>query len=312
MLKTLKTFALFSALVLLSACGATGPKYAEYEQKIAPVQQDHGRIYIYRILSLGWAVQPEVKLNGEVVGTAVPNGFFYVDRPAGNYEILTSTEVDRKLTLTLESGQTRYVRLGISAGFFVGHVYPELVEPSVGAREIQETQYTGGPLQESSPSDAITAATATASDVSGKKEVSESIPTITVAIFPFSRSLEGNFNDANFLLPAFAHQYISENRQLRLSASYYEDKQTKIGNKTDYWSPTSRPLVSRIFSDGARIDVDVILMYSYSGKYTIDDRFDVTAYLFDVRNRRSYELSGDENNYKQITEDLFKKVTAIQ
>ena len=86
MLKTLKTFALFSALVLLSACGATGPKYAEYEQKIAPVQQDHIRIYIYRILSLGWAVQPEVKLNGEVVGTAVPNGFFYVDRPAGNYE----------------------------------------------------------------------------------------------------------------------------------------------------------------------------------------------------------------------------------
>ena len=26
------------------------------------------------------AVQPEAKVNGEVVGRAVPNGFFYVDR----------------------------------------------------------------------------------------------------------------------------------------------------------------------------------------------------------------------------------------
>ena len=143
MLKTLKKFALFSALVLLSACGATGPKYADYERNIPAIQQDHGRIYIYRNSFLGAAVQPEVKLDGMVVGTAVPNGFFYVDRPAGNYEILTSTEVDRKLSLTLENGQTRYVRLGISIGFFVGHVYPELVEPSVGAKEIQETQYTG-------------------------------------------------------------------------------------------------------------------------------------------------------------------------
>ena len=91
------------------------------------------------------AVQPDVKLNGEVVGTAVPNGFFYVDRPAGKYDILTTTEVDRKLSLTLDKGQTRYVRLGVSIGFFVGHVYPELVEPSVGAKEIQETQYSGGP-----------------------------------------------------------------------------------------------------------------------------------------------------------------------
>ena len=145
MLTRVKTLALLSALVMLSACGATGPKYAEYEKKLTAVPQDQGRIYIYRNSYLGAAVQPEVKLNGEVVGTAVPNGFFYVDRPAGKYEILTSTEVDRKLSLTLDKGQTRYVRLAISIGFFVGHVYPELVEPSVGEKEIRETAYSDGP-----------------------------------------------------------------------------------------------------------------------------------------------------------------------
>jgi hypothetical protein len=73
----------------------------------------------------------------------VAGGFFYVDRPAGSYEVVTSTEVERKLSFTLDKGQTRYVRLEVSMGFFVGHVYPELVEPDVGAKEIQETSYTG-------------------------------------------------------------------------------------------------------------------------------------------------------------------------
>ncbi|MCZ6849603.1 MAG: hypothetical protein O7F75_12250, partial [Alphaproteobacteria bacterium] len=70
-------------------------------------------------------------------------GFVYADRPPGNYEIMTSTEVSRKLSFTLKKGQTRYVRLNVSFGFFVGHVYPELVEPQVGRDEIKGTRYTG-------------------------------------------------------------------------------------------------------------------------------------------------------------------------
>jgi Protein of unknown function (DUF2846) len=75
-----------------------------------------GRIYFYRTALIGAAVQPDVKLNGEVVGKAVPNGFFYADRPAGNYQVATETEVERKLTFTLERGQVRYARLNISMG----------------------------------------------------------------------------------------------------------------------------------------------------------------------------------------------------
>jgi len=78
-----------------------------------------------------------------VVGKAVPNGFFYVDRSPGNYQMVTSTEVERKLSLTLDKGQTRFVRLNISVGFFVGHVYPELVDNEVGQKEIQNCRYIG-------------------------------------------------------------------------------------------------------------------------------------------------------------------------
>ena len=122
---------------------ATGPKFSEVAITMDEPIPEQGRIYIYRTAVLGAAVQPEVRLNGETVGKAVPNGFFYVDRDPGHYKVSTSTEVERHLSFTLDKGQTRYVRLNISFGFFVGHVYPELVEDKVGEAEIQECSYTG-------------------------------------------------------------------------------------------------------------------------------------------------------------------------
>ena len=134
---------------------------------------------------------------------------------------------------------------------------------------------------------------------------------IAVAVFPFARKPgTGHMNFANHLLPEFAHQYISENSQLRMVASYFKDEDSKIGSPTDYWSIAKWPLDSRIYSDGARIDADAVLMYSFSGKYTIEDRFDVTVYLFDVKNRYTYQSSGNQDNYKRVTENLFKELIA--
>jgi hypothetical protein len=129
--------------LLLGACASSGPKYSEAKPDAATPAVGDGRIYIYRTVGMGLAVQPDVKINGEVVGQATPDGYFYVDRKPGNYEITTTTEVERKLSLTLERDQTRYVRLNISFGFFVGHVYPELVDNDVGMRELQDRRYTG-------------------------------------------------------------------------------------------------------------------------------------------------------------------------
>lgn len=130
-------------LALSMAACASGPTFSEMSGKIPTLDGGNGRIYVYRTTALGAALQPSVKVNGEVVGDAVPRGFFYVDRPAGSYKITTSTEVERNLSLTLDSGQTRYVRLGISIGFLVGHVYPELVDDAEGQKDIADLHYTG-------------------------------------------------------------------------------------------------------------------------------------------------------------------------
>src|SRR6266550_1931908 len=128
--------------MLMTGC-ATGPKYSEMSGSIPKLTQDNGRIYFYRTAMLGAAIQPAVKLNSQETGTAKPGGFFYVDRPPGNYIVETSTEVTRQLSLVLDTNQTRYVRLNISIGFFVGHVYPELVEGVVGEKEVSDCRYTG-------------------------------------------------------------------------------------------------------------------------------------------------------------------------
>ena len=128
--------------VILTAC-ASGPKFTEVKPALVSESPDMGRIFLYRPSSIGAALQPDILLNGEKIGEAISWGFFYVDRPAGSYECLTSTEVERKVSFILEPGQTRYVRFSVSLGFFVGHVYGELVDDSVGLKEIKDCKYIG-------------------------------------------------------------------------------------------------------------------------------------------------------------------------
>lgn len=129
-------------LLFVSSC-ATGTKFAELQPSTKPSDVEFVRIFFYRPSSLGAALRPEVLLNGEKVGEAIAHGFFYVDRPPGDYTVTTSTEVKRKVSFVLDRGQTRYIRFSTSLGFFVGHVYGELVDESKGLSEIKNCKYTG-------------------------------------------------------------------------------------------------------------------------------------------------------------------------
>jgi hypothetical protein len=124
---------------------ASGIKYGEFQPTMPNQDPETGRIFFYRPSAFGAALRPDVMLNNEKVGEAIAHGFFYVDRQPGEYQLVTSTEVERKLSFVLDKGQSRYVRFSTSFGFFVGHVYGELVEPDVGMKEIQDCKYTGTP-----------------------------------------------------------------------------------------------------------------------------------------------------------------------
>ena len=128
--------------MFVAAC-ASGPTYQEYESSIPTLEGDMGRIYIYRTSAFGAAVQPEIRLNEEVIGKAVPKGFFYVDQPAGEYTVSASTEAKRAVSFVLDDHEHKYIRLEIKMGLFVGHIKPVLVEDEVGREEIRETKFVG-------------------------------------------------------------------------------------------------------------------------------------------------------------------------
>ncbi len=134
--------ALMLTVAAMAGC-ASGPAYLDYEAQMQPVGDGNGRIYMYRPSSLGAAVKPAVRVNGDEVGTATAKGFFYVDLPPGDYNIATSTEAKRSLDVTLDAGDEKYVRLEIKMGAFVGHVKPVLVDADVGKEEIKKTNYAG-------------------------------------------------------------------------------------------------------------------------------------------------------------------------
>ena len=127
----------------LAGC-ASGPKFSEISKSIAPIPAADGRIYFFRASSMmGAAVQPDIRLNGQVVGASKPGGFFYVDEPAGTYTAATSTEVEKSTTFTLEVGETKYLRTSPSFGVLVGRVLIEIEEPAKARAEIETLSLTG-------------------------------------------------------------------------------------------------------------------------------------------------------------------------
>ena len=143
MKKILYLLMLLCLTVAIEGC-ASGPKFAEMQSSMPKLSPDSGRIFIYRISSLGAAIQPDVFLNDEKVGKAVPQGFFYLDKAPGEYKARASTEVKRSVSFMLDPNQTCYIRLNVSMGFFVGHISPVLVEEDEAKKDLLKCKYTGG------------------------------------------------------------------------------------------------------------------------------------------------------------------------
>jgi hypothetical protein len=144
-MSTIKTrlMTLFAAALLVAGC-ASGPKYSELAAKMPPIASGEGRIYFYRESSMmGAAVQPDIRLNGAVVGTSKPGGYFYVDRPAGNYVAAASTETEKTASFRLDAGETKYLKSAPSFGLVVGRIVITIESPDKAKAELASLSNTG-------------------------------------------------------------------------------------------------------------------------------------------------------------------------
>jgi len=135
--KILGLFAIVLSALFMGGCATTGTPYAQANASMPALKAGEGRIYFFRSSSMmGAAVQPNIKLNGEVVGESKPGGYFYVDRPAGKYTASASTETEKTASFTLEAGETKYLRSSVSMGLLVGRVIVEIETPEKAKAEL--------------------------------------------------------------------------------------------------------------------------------------------------------------------------------
>jgi len=127
----------------LFGCSASGPRFSEMAGSLPSLGENEGRIYFYRNSILGAAVQPEVSVNGQIVGKSQPGSFFFIDRPVGTYRASARTEAEGTIDIVLRPKQTAYVQMSISMGFLVGHPVFERVGESEGRSALPSLAYGG-------------------------------------------------------------------------------------------------------------------------------------------------------------------------
>ncbi|MEO6364407.1 MAG: DUF2846 domain-containing protein [Caldimonas sp.] len=141
--RLLKTLFCIATVAFMAGC-ATGPKFSDTATSMPSLRPGDGRIFFYRSSSmLGAAIQPDVKLNNEVVGSSKPGGYFWVDRPAGNYVASASTETEKTATFALAAGETKYLKTSPSFGIIVGRIVISLESPEAARAELASLSYTG-------------------------------------------------------------------------------------------------------------------------------------------------------------------------
>ena len=129
--------------ILLAAC-ASGPQLATVDGRIPPVAADASRVWFYRpAVFFGDGIQPDILLNGKKVGTAQPNGVFFVDTKPGACDVEMQTEVSRHLTFDAPAGGQTYVEAVVTPGILAARVYPDLIDPRLGQQAIRSLHFTG-------------------------------------------------------------------------------------------------------------------------------------------------------------------------
>jgi hypothetical protein len=132
---------LVAAVVYLSGC-ATGPLYKDFQASIPTIKDNEARLFFYRPEKvIGSGIRPGVVLNNKMVGPSTPGGFFFVDVPPGPYQVVLTSEVERKLTFEVAPKETKCIRLSVSLGILVYRVYPELTERISCEKEIENLNY---------------------------------------------------------------------------------------------------------------------------------------------------------------------------
>ncbi|PJO24366.1 DUF2846 domain-containing protein [Burkholderia glumae] len=138
---------LLAATIAFAGCAAPPQKpiYRDMWASVPAPAAGQGRIVFFRSAAkLGMASGDRVDVNDKPAGQLPGGGFFYLDEPAGQYTVTTSSAPDRPLTFYLMQGETKYVRMGVPFALVAGPLTPSLESDSGKVRqELSMLRYVG-------------------------------------------------------------------------------------------------------------------------------------------------------------------------
>jgi hypothetical protein len=137
-MKTLMLLLVGSALAI-GGC-ASGAKFNDYAAKLLAPKQGYGRIWIYRPARyFGGAIQPSVAIDGNILCDLKSGGFVYADRPAGDHIVeCVDTPHPHGCRISLAPQSTKYVRVNIMLGVWVGEFIPEEASATSALSELAD------------------------------------------------------------------------------------------------------------------------------------------------------------------------------
>ena len=121
-----RVIVLAAAVVMLAGCASSGPTGSEI--LTGSIKSDLARLVIYRTSPLGFAVQPEYKVDGRAIGSSTPNGFVMCEMRPGKHDISVGNfPVNINLSggsdtskLVLVAGKTTYLIAQPQFGLTIG------------------------------------------------------------------------------------------------------------------------------------------------------------------------------------------------
>ena len=130
-------------LSLTGGCATSAVSFSDYSASLAPVPSSQGRVFFYRVTSGGRSIRPDVRLNDQVVGRALPDTFFHVDRDPGTYTVSSRSNARRTMSLNLRRGEEVYIRVSVRMTPSSWDVSLTRVPAEVALEEMQRTKAGG-------------------------------------------------------------------------------------------------------------------------------------------------------------------------
>lgn len=138
---------------------------------------------------------------------------------------------------------------------------------------------------------------------------------LRVAIFPFGSGIRSS-DFAKNELAKYTHQFVARGRGMELIYSAHDDAfgHAAVAAGTSFWmggDVSKTPNETNVYRTAEALDVDLVLTYFHQNRlagWYSNDQYKFELYVFDVRQRRMYQGTGDQHSVREVLELIFSQI----